>query len=872
MEMVGGKGASLAKLAAAGLPVPPGFLLTTAAYRRFVAANDMQAAIIDLATGATENDPGSLEHVSAAIQALFEAGAMPDEIATAAYQAYAGLNGVEPAVAVRSSATAEDLPGLSFAGQQETSLNVRGEAALLEAVRRCWASLWTARAIAYRHRMGIENQAVAMGVVVQVMVPADVSGVLFTVNPTTGERTEVVVNASFGLGEAIVAGQVTPDTYVLNRVGLTPKKTTLGAKEMMIVPAAGQGTATRGVPEPQRGVPALSVPLRRELAALGVYVEQYFGGIPLDIEWAVADGRCWLLQSRPITNLPPPPLRDVRWEPPPPGIPLVRRQVTEHMPEPLSPLFDELYLQEGMEQSLDTFLAFLGDVSAVKEFIDEFIERPFFVTVNGYAYSRVGIDFHWKLIPLIPRVYATTLPTLLRRWLPYWRDEALPAYLATIERWKGLDLASAADEQLLEGVRELAVADAVYWFAAALPLGMARMMDDLLNRFLTSVASDHGPSAEPVLTSALFLRGFPSKALEAQAELEAAARHAHDSEALHDLIVTTPARRLLDGLASHPDGRPLLDDLRRYLDRYGHQIYNLDFAAPTLVDDPLPVLMSLKALVQNADSNGRTRQAELVREREFLEAETALSLDPIRRWLFRRLLGWAQRYGPYREEALFYVGAAWPTLRRLALELGRRLVEARSLDAPDDVFYLESGELAQALRLAQDEASAARAVGQARPAFRRLASQRRDLREARKRLQPPMAVPPDYRLRIGPIDLTLFEPQVQSLEEGVTLHGFAVSPGRVTAPASLIMSPADFDKLEAGTILVCPTTTPAWTPLFAQARGLVTDIGGVLAHGSIVAREYGIPAVMGTGNATRRIASGQQITVDGDTGTVTLVE
>jgi phosphohistidine swiveling domain-containing protein len=282
--------------------------------------------------------------------------------------------------------------------------------------------------------------------------------------------------------------------------------------------------------------------------------------------------------------------------------------------------------------------------------------------------------------------------------------------------------------------------------------------------------------------------------------------------------------------------------------------------------------MSLKALVQNPDSDVRARQAELARGRELLEAETALSLDPIRRWLFRRLLGWAQRHGPYREEALFYVAAAWPTLRRLALELGRRLAEAGSLDAPDDVFYLESGELAQALRLAQDEASGARAAGQARPDFRRLARERRELREARKRLQPPTAVPPEYRLRIGPLDLTLFEPSVPEQDEGSTLHGFAVSPGRVTAPASVIRSPADFDKMEPGTILVCPTTTPAWTPLFAQAGGLVTDIGGVLAHGSIVAREYGIPAVMGTGSATQRIASSQQIAVDGDTGTVILIE
>jgi rifampicin phosphotransferase len=210
------------------------------------------------------------------------------------------------------------------------------------------------------------------------------------------------------------------------------------------------------------------------------------------------------------------------------------------------------------------------------------------------------------------------------------------------------------------------------------------------------------------------------------------------------------------------------------------------------------------------------------------------------------------------------VGAGWPTLRRLALELGRRLTEAGSLNAADDVFYLKSAELTSA--------SVARSGGQSLPELAQLARERRELREARKRLDPPVTIPPGARLEFGPVKLSLFEPQPRGAGEGPTLNGFAVSPGRVTAAASIVRSPEDFDKMAPGTILVCPTTTPAWTLLFSQAKGLVTDIGGALAHGSIVAREYGIPAVMGTGNATHRIESGQSIQVDGDAGTVTLVD
>jgi pyruvate,water dikinase len=232
--------------------------------------------------------------------------------------------------------------------------------------------------------------------------------------------------------------------------------------------------------------------------------------------------------------------------------------------------------------------------------------------------------------------------------------------------------------------------------------------------------------------------------------------------------------------------------------------------------------------------------------------------------LFRRILRAAQRFAPYREESLFYIGAGWPTLRRLALELGRRLVAAGSLFEPGDVFYLQTAELAAG--------SAARVAGQSRPDLAGLARERQELRQARNRLHPPAAVPPSFRWKMGPFDLAARGSQRRDAITGPTMRGFAVSPGRVTAAASVVLSPTDFPTMRPDTILVCPTTTPAWTPLFGQARGLVTDIGGVAAHGSILAREYGIPAVMGTGNATQRIASGRLVTVDGDTGTVTLLD
>jgi pyruvate,water dikinase len=853
VERGGGKGANLGELLTTGLDVPPGFCVTTAAYRRTVVETGLAGAIENALRDVRADDPGSAEAASACITRLFEDLPLPDDLAEEILAAYRALGA--PPVAVRSSATTEDLPGASFAGQQATLLNVRGKDELLGAVRRCWASLWSARAIAYRERQGFRHDRAAIAVVVQQLVSAEVSGVLFTANPVSGARDEIVINAALGLGEAIVGGLTTPDSFTLGRATLAVRERQTGRQEVETV-LAERGTTERPL-EPERAVRSMlnDTQLAR-LAEIGLSIEHHFGS-PQDIEWAYADGRFWVLQARPITNLPPRSLSEVCWEPPFPNSAWWRRQVVENMPEPLSPLFDELYLREGLELSIDAMMAFF---SMTYFRVEDFVDRPLFTTVNGYAYTRANYKpFRWGAIPMFLRVTVDEFRVMFRdEGLAYWREQALPAYLTKVERWKAANPASASDERLLAGVRELALADARYWFACVLMLARAKITDALLGRFLKMVARGRG------LTSGMFLRGFSSPTVDAGAELEGLAERIQASNELRTVVTATPAADLPEALRSTPVGQDSLTAFSRYLDQYGHQVYNLDFVVPTQADDPLPVLLSLKAMVQQQRPgyDPRSRQQAIVAERDALVEETTRSLDPLRRRLFRLLLGWAQRLGPHREQALFYMGAGWPTLRRLVLELGRRLVESGSLFAAEDVFFLETSEIRTAI--------SARDSGQAKPKLANLAHERRELREARKRLHPPPVVPPAYKVRFGPFDMSAFETQRRNEPEGTTLRGFAVSPGQVSAPASVIRSPADFSRIEPGTILVCPTTTPAWTPLFSQARGLVTDIGGVLAHGSIVAREFGIPAVLGTGEASKRIRHGQRITVDGDRGLVLL--
>ena len=660
------------------------------------------------------------------------------------------------------------------------------------------------------------------------MVHSDAAGVMFTANPANGRRDEAVINAAWGLGESVVSGSVTPDFIIVEKEGERVKSRDTADKEVRTVYTA-DGTGEQTVPEAWRRQAVLDDQAAAELVRYGTRIENLYGS-PQDVEWALADRRLFISQARPITNLPPPPLEDARWQPPFPGSVWWRRQVVENLPEPLSPLFDELYVREGLELSIDAMMAFFGMTYLN---VDDFIDRPIFATVNGYAYLRADYKLRWRTLPLFLRATIDEFRVMFGgKTEAYWREQAWPSYLSKIERWKTVGLADARDERLLAGVRELALEDARYWFACALMIARAKITDALLGRFLALAAPHRG------LTSGMFLRGFPSQTVDAETELEWLAGHLRDSDELRALVTATPAAGLPEALRRTTAGRAWLTAFVRYLDCYGHQIYNLDFVAPTQADDPLPVLLSLKAMVQQPEGDPRARQRVIVAERDAHVEETARSLDPLRRRLFRLLLGWAQRFGPNREQALFYMGAGWPTLRRLALELGQRLVAGGSLRTAEDIFFLKTPEIEAAI--------AARAVGKSRSELARIARKRRDLREARKRLHPPPVVPPGHKLRFGPLDMSAWETQRHNEPADAVLRGFAVSPGRVTAPASVIYSPADFSQMEPGTTLVCPTTTPAWTPLFSQARGLVTDVGGILAHGSIVAREYGIPAVLGT--------------------------
>ncbi|WP_107657883.1 PEP/pyruvate-binding domain-containing protein [Nocardia suismassiliense] len=851
LEVAGGKGASLARMAAAKLPVPPGFHVTTAAYRHFVDSANLHDKILRTVTAADPDRPASIEAAAAEIAGLFAEQPVPEEITAAVRAAYAQL-GDEVAVAVRSSATAEDLPEMSFAGQQDTYLNIRGAEQVLAAVQRCWASLWTARAIDYRARQGIESDEVSLAVVVQELVPADAAGVLFTADPLTGARDRVMINAAWGLGEAIVSGNVTPDTLLVAKSDGQVLREDISDKRSMTVRTA-TGTEDVAVPEQQRNARVLEADRAAELTELAVRIEELYGQ-PMDIEWAVHDGELFIVQARPITVLPDDaPKPATEWELPDRKGKYMRASVLELLPEPLSPLFATLGLPAFGKATKDRY----DDLGL------PYFDNPL-VVINGYGYYDITYTpgMLARMLLAQPRFLASTLPRALRTAPQRWRAGHTRYTEVTAEK-NGLNPAQASATELLEAARAIVEEAARYYLTlqgGVLPA--TYISEGLFSAAYKTMKRRDDPAA---LT---FLLGFDSKPLRAEKSLYELAQWIHTQPGLADRVENLSGTDLLallhdkDASSGNQAWHEFLSRFAEHLATYGDTVYDLDFAAPLPVDDPAPLLQTLAFFGTPAahDPHDRQRNAQLKREQAMRRLQARR--PGVRRWLTLRLLRWAQTMSPLREDGLADVGLGWPTVRRLLHELGRRLVTAGALRTDEDVFWLRLDEL-------QD---AARALDDARPVqdSRAVVAERKATAAAQRMVTPPHALPVSGGAKLFGLDFSKLLPAGGEQDSGATVKGVPGSPGRVTAPARIIHGPEDFSRLRPGDVLVTKITTPAWTPLFALASAVVTDVGGPLSHSSIVAREYHIPAVLGTGVATERLPDGARVTVDGDAGTVTL--
>ncbi|MGO4228664.1 PEP/pyruvate-binding domain-containing protein [Arthrobacter sp. YAF34] len=865
VAVAGGKGVGLGGLVQTGLPVPPGFVLNTAAYADFVAANHLGAGIQELAALPTLAAPQDYEDASKRIRALFTGGTLPAVIAAELDGAYRLLGNGDAAVAVRSSATAEDLASASFAGQQDTYLNVRGPEALAAAVIDCWASLWTARAMAYRAREGIGPDAVRLAVVVQQMVEADAAGVMFTANPANGRRDQTVIGAAWGLGESVVSGTVTTDDVVVEAdTGRVLSRRTAD-KEVMTV-YADRGTHEQPVPAARRRQPVLDDKAAAELAGHGTRIADHFGA-PQDIEWARAGDQFFILQSRPITALPEPSADTPgAWPVPYPNGLYFRASIVEQLPDPLSPLFADL-IDGSVSRSLRALMADAVGKNVVRE---DDVGLP---TINGYAYYYYRNSGMWRVMTKSLTAMRALARGKAHMGVAGWREFSHPRYVEVIKNWSTKPVGELSGAELLEGVQTLLDAGTVYYTAVQSIIPIAATSEISFRMYYDRFVRRAGdPPAQT------FLLGYDSEPIRAEKSLYDLAAWARDIPGLDRAILNSPTAALAESQRTGlpPAGvdpalwqqwRPRFQD---HLGRFGHAVYNLDFISPVPADDPAPLLETVKFYLRGQGNDPHERQRLSAGRREDETGRTIARLGPKRRAAFLRLLRWAQNAAPIREDALADVGLAWPLLRRMLFELGQRLVGSSVIAEAGDVFWLRQRELRSAVEfgLAGPGTPAAVAItGAERPVRAGAVEERKMLWRGQAKAAAPQLLPESHWMERAFGSMMPAVPQDQS---GDVIKGVGASSGRVTAPARVLGGPQDFDRMVPGDVLVARITTPAWTSLFAMASAVVTDVGGPLSHSSIVAREYGIPAVLGTGVATQRLTSGQRIRVDGDAGTVTI--
>ncbi len=872
LETGGGKAANLARLARAGLPVPRGFVIPTDAYRQYLSVNRLDGCVLEMARAAQIDQPASLEATSAAIRARFAAAGMEPELEHAIRAAYTAVG--QPPVAVRSSATTEDLPDLSFAGQQDTLLNVVGASALLRAVVRCWSSLWTARAIAYRARNEIAHQDAAIAVVVQQMIASEVSGVLFTANPLTGKRSEAVIEATLGLGEALVSGRVEPDRYVVDALTDRVIEWHVGSKALSVRPLAEGGTIETH--EDGAGRSTLTESAVLELAGLGRRVADLLHG-PQDIEWAQAVGQFHLLQARPITSLYP--LPDGLAEDGPHV--LVSASAFQGMLDPITPLGSDIF-----RVALPRAAAGLGPIARARPSMIAgerwFLDLTYLLGRRGIrSIVRNGLRV---IEPTTRRALDDALADLplARATSKSWFRELSPRFLAVIARALGNMAYSIlwpdrgrvrTQRRLAAGIgafrrrcaaartlaEQVALLQLVFdWLLqSGLPVLMPAIATGLGSlHLLHRLAQDlpHGASRVLELT-----RGLPHNVTTemdlALWKVARAIRNASGAAAFLDADPAALARAYLAGQLP-PATQGAIDG---FLHRYGMRgVGEIDLGRPRWRDDPTALMQVLQTYLR-IDDEERAPDAVFRRGAEAARRSLASLVADVRParlgWLKAFLMRWAARrmraLAGLRESPKFTAISMLDALRGGLLASGEELAGSGALDSPDDIFFLHIDEL---------KSLATGDRGSWRPRVRE--RRRTYARELRRRRIP----------RVLLSDGRAFYGDGGDVAEvgGSVLAGTPVSPGAATGRVRVVHDPAAV-QLAPGEILVCRGTDPAWTPLFLAAGGLVTEVGGLITHGAVVAREYGIPAVVGVRDATTRLHTGDRVRVDGTSGTITIL-
>ncbi|MFD4793238.1 rifamycin-inactivating phosphotransferase [Streptomyces anulatus] len=853
IAVVGGKGAHLGGLSRIeGICVPDGFCVTTDAFRRAMAEAPSLDDRLDELSRLDPEDRGAIRTLSARMRRIIEEVAVPGDV-TAAVTGALGRFGEQGAYAVRSSATAEDLPTASFAGQQDTYLNVLGPAAVLQHISRCWASMFTERAVVYRQRNGIDHRTVDMAVVVQRMVFPDASGILFTADPVTGNRKVATVDAGFGLGEALVSGLVNPDVFTVRDGEVVTR--TIAAKERAVHALPAGGTREVAVDVRQRERAALTDEQAVRLVGLGRRIEAHFG-CPQDIEWCLVDDGFRIVQSRPITTLfPLPVLADGDSENhvyvsvghqqmmtdamKPLGFSMWQLTAMVPMVEAGGRLFVDVTRRLASPASRDGLLDVLGKGDPlVRDALETVLGQ------GGFIPSRPDV------VPGGPPSTGAPAPIETDRGAVTGLIERSRTSIAALERDIRAKEGPALFDFLLEAFEEhkrvlgdplsmqaiMAGMDATWWLNDRLWewLGEKNAADTLTLSAPDNITSEMGLA---LLDVADVIRPLP----EVLAFLRDAG-HIEDAT-------------FLDELAKTAGGGEARDAIEAYLDRYGMRcVGEIDITRPRWRERPTTLVPVILDNVRNFGPGAAERRFEQGRRKALRKEQDVLSRlrtlpDGDRKAdETRRMIDRVRTFIGYREYPKYGIVSRYFVYKQALLAEAGRLVRENVLPEEEDAFYLTFQELHEAVRSNRVDG--------------RLIQRRKEAFRSYRALTPPRVLTSDGEALTGAY-------RRDDVPAGA-LTGLPVSAGTVEGRARVVLDMAEAD-LEAGDILVTVFTDPSWSPLFVGIAGLVTEVGGLMTHGAVIAREYGLPAVVGVDRATRLIRDGQRIRVHGTDGYVELL-
>ncbi|MHB8612310.1 MAG: rifamycin-inactivating phosphotransferase [Candidatus Dormibacteraceae bacterium] len=847
-SLVGGKGAHLGELSRIeGVRVPAGFCVTTDAFRRIMAEAPSIDDRLDRLSRLDSDDREVIRTLSAVIRRTLEGIAIPDDVAAAITRSLARL-GEQAAYAVRSSATAEDLPTASFAGQQDTYLNVAGPAAILQHVSRCWASLFTERAVTYRLRNGFDHRKVHMAVVVQQMVFPQAAGILFTADPVTSSRKVASVEATFGLGEALVSGLVNPDMYKVRDGEVVAK--TVATKQPAIHASPAGGTQEEPNDSQRQEQPALTDAQVVRLVELGRRIEAHFGQ-PQDIEWCLVDDDFQVVQSRPITTLFPIPAtsdqenhvyvsvghQQMMTDPMKP-LGLSFWQMTT--PRPMYVAGGRLFVDVARDLASPAIRARLLEAAGksdplISDALQSIVDRGDFIPslTDDVSTARPGGE-----APAPIETDPAIVSDLIRR-----NQESIAALKRDIRTKSGAALFDfiLADLQELRRILFdprshqvfMSAMEATWWLNERLQawLGEKNAADTLTQSVPNNVTSEMGLA---LLDVADVIRPHP--------EVVDFLQHVADED-------------FLDELATRAGGRAARDAILAFLDTYGMRcVGEIDITRPRWSERPTTLVPVILGNIKNFEPGAgeqrfeQGRQEAWTKEQELLERLRALSDGEQKAEEAKRMIDRVRTFIGYREYPKYGMVSRYFVYKQALLEEAGRLVQAHVLRAKEDIFYLTFEELHDVVRTNHVDD--------------RLISERKDAFRTYQALTPPRVFTSEGEVIAGMY-------RRGDVPTGA-LVGLPVSAGIIEGRARVIHDMAEAD-LEPGDILVTAYTDPSWSPLFVAITGLVTEVGGAMTHGAVIAREYGLPAVVGVEHATRLIRDGQRIRVHGTDGYVEIL-